>query len=87
MSEELDDPQVLKRLTKRLALSALGGVTAGLAGGTMALAIYRPVVRGLALEFFTGWGAFLWLELGALISAVIGFSVCWERLKSSNSSN
>jgi hypothetical protein len=82
VSEELDDPQVLRRLAKRLALSTLGGLAAAAAGTAIALAIYRPVVGALSLEFFKGWGAFLWLELGALISAVIGFTICWRRLKS-----
>jgi hypothetical protein len=50
VSEELDDPQVLKRLAKRLALSTLGGLAAGLAGTAIALAIYRPVVAGLGLD-------------------------------------
>jgi hypothetical protein len=81
MSEELDDPQVLKRLLKRLALSTLAGLATALVGAAIAFAIYPLVVGGLGLEFFTGWGAFLWLELAALISGVIGFSICWSRLK------
>jgi ABC-type sugar transport system substrate-binding protein len=80
MSEELDDPRVLKRLAKRLGWSTIAGLAAALAGAAFAAAIYFPIVGSLKLVFFTGFGAFLWLELGALIFGLIGFTWTWKRL-------
>jgi hypothetical protein len=79
MGDELDDPQVLKGLSKRLLVSALPGLAAALLGSVLAFAIHPLVVDGLSLKFFTGWGAFLWTELGALAFGVIGFAIAWKR--------
>jgi len=75
MSEELDNPRVLKRL----AWSILAGLLAAAVGAAVAMAAH-PLVVSLQVKFFTGWGAFLWIELGALIFAVIGFTWTWRRL-------
>ena len=75
MSEELDNPRVLKRL----AWSLLAALLAAAVGGALAMAVH-PLVVSLHIKFFTGWGAFLWIELGALICAVIGFTWTWKRL-------
>ncbi|HEY1527027.1 MAG TPA: hypothetical protein VGH51_12385 [Candidatus Angelobacter sp.] len=76
MSEELDNPRVLRRL----AWSLLAAMLAAAVGTTLAMAIH-PLVVSLHVKFFTGWGAFLWIELGALICAVVGFTWTWRRLK------
>jgi hypothetical protein len=69
MSEELDNPRVLRRL----AWSLLAAMLAAAVGATLAMAIH-PLVVSLHVKFFTGWGAFLWIELGALVCAVVGFT-------------
>jgi len=75
MSEELDNPRVLKRL----AWSIPAGLLAAAAGAALAMAIH-PLLVSLHIKFFTGCGAFLWIELGALIFAVVGFTWMWKRL-------
>jgi hypothetical protein len=75
MREELDNPRVLKRL----AWSILAAVLGASVGGAMAIAVY-PLVTSLHVKFFTGWGAFLWIELGALICAIVGFTWAWKKL-------
>jgi len=75
MSEELDNPRVFRRL----AWSLLAAVLAAAAGAALAMAIH-PLVVSLHIKFFTGWGAFLWIELGALIFAIIGFTWTWKRV-------
>jgi hypothetical protein len=75
MSKELDNPAVLKRLT----WSLLAALLAAPVGGALAMAVH-PLVASLHVKFFTGWGAFLWIELGALIFGVIGFTWTWKRL-------
>jgi hypothetical protein len=76
MSDELDDPRVLKRF----AISILVGLASALAGALLTFAV-RPIVDLVGLTVFTGWGAFLWIELGAIISGSIGFVLCWKRIK------
>lgn len=75
MGEELDNPRVLKRL----AWSGLAALLAAAVGGAVAMAVY-PLVVSRNVKLFTGGGAFLWIELGALICAVIGFTWTWRRL-------
>jgi len=75
MSEELDNPRVLRRL----AWSLLAAGLAAAAGAALAMAVH-PLVGSLHIKFFTGWGAFLWIELGALIFAIIGFTWTWRRV-------
>jgi hypothetical protein len=62
MSEELDNPRILKRL----AWSLLSALLAAAVGAALAMAGH-PLVISLQVKFFTDWGAFLWIELGALI--------------------
>lgn len=76
MSEELDNPRVLKRL----AWSGLAALLGAGVGAGMAMAVH-PLVASLHVEFVTGWGAFLWIELGALIFGVIGFTWTWRRVR------
>ena len=76
MSEELDNPRVLKRL----AWSSLAALVAAVSGGALAMAMH-PLVVSLNVKLFRGWGGFLWIELGALIFGVIGFTWTWNRLK------
>jgi hypothetical protein len=75
MSQELDNPRVLKRL----AWSILAALLAAGLGGTLAMTVY-PLVVSLHLKFFIEWGAFLWIELGALICAMVGFMWTWRKL-------
>ncbi|MGB9119014.1 MAG: hypothetical protein WCE73_00195 [Candidatus Angelobacter sp.] len=75
MSEELDNPRALKRL----AWSILAGLLAAAAGAALAMALH-PLVVSLHVKFFTGWGAFLWIELGALIFVVDRFRWTWRRV-------
>jgi hypothetical protein len=76
MSEELNDPRVLKRL----AWSILAALLAAFVGGAVAMAVH-PLVVSLHIDFFTGWGAFLWIELGALVFGVAGFTWTWKGLR------
>ncbi len=76
MKEELDDPRVLKPL----AWSILAAVLGASVGGAVAMAVY-PLVTSFHVHFFTGWGAFLWIELGALICAIVGFTLTWKKLR------
>lgn len=75
MNEELDNPRVLKRL----AWSLLAALLAAAVGAALAMAVH-PLVVSVHIGIFMGWGAFLWIELGALICAVIGFTWAWRRL-------
>jgi hypothetical protein len=75
MKEELDNPRVLRRL----AWSLLAALMAGTVGAALAMAVH-PLVVSLQVGFFTGWGAFLWIELGGLICAIVGFTWTWKRL-------
>ena len=75
MSEELDNPRVLRRL----AWSLLAAVLAAAVGAALAMAVYT-LVASLHIDIFLRWGAFLWVELCALICAVIGFTWTWRRL-------
>jgi hypothetical protein len=80
MSKELDDPQALKRQTKRLLLSALTGFAAALAGGALGIAVLVLANR-LKLEFLTRWVSFLWVQLCGLIFGIVGFWFMWKRRK------
>jgi hypothetical protein len=80
MSEELDDPQILKRQAKRLALSALAGFAATLVGGALGIAAL-VITNRLKLEFLSGWVGLLWVQLCGLIFGVIGFWFMWKRRK------
>jgi hypothetical protein len=75
MSEELDNPRVLKKL----AWALLAAMLSTAAGAALAMAVH-PLVVSIHIKFFTDWGAFLWIELGALIFAVIGFMWTWKRV-------
>ena len=75
MNRELDDPRVLRRL----AWSLVTALLAAAVGGALAM-VMHPLVISLHVDFFIGWGAFLWIELVALIFAVIGFTWTWKRL-------
>ena len=80
MREELDDPEVLKRQAKRLALSALTGFAAALVGGALGIAVL-VIANRFKLEFLTGWVSFLWVQLCGLIFGVVGFLLMWKRRK------
>jgi hypothetical protein len=80
MSEELDDPQVLKRQGKRLALSALAGFAAALVGGALGIAVLVLANR-LKLGWLTGWVSLLWVQLCGLIFGIVGFWFMWKRRK------
>ncbi len=78
MSEELDDPQVLKRHAKKLALSALAGFAAAVVGGAFGIAVV-VIANHLKLELLTGWVSFLWVQLCGLIFGIVGFWFVWKR--------
>ena len=80
MREELDDPQVLKRQTKRLLLSALAGFAAALVGGALGIAVL-VIANRLKLGWLTGWVSFLWVQLCGLIFGIVGFWFMWKRRK------
>jgi hypothetical protein len=75
MNRELDNPRVLRRL----AWSLVTALLAAAVGGALAM-VMHPLVISLHVDFFIGWGAFFWIELVALIFAVIGFTWTWKRL-------
>jgi hypothetical protein len=80
MNEELDDPQILNRQAKRLALSALTGFAAALVGGALGIAAL-VIANRYKLEVFAGWVGFLWVQLCGLIFGVGGFWFMWKRRK------
>jgi len=75
MKEELDNPRVLRRI----AWSILAAMLAACVGGAVAMAVHPLVVR-FRVDFFMGWGAFLWIELGALVFGIAGFIWTWKKL-------
>jgi hypothetical protein len=86
MSKELDDPQALKRQTKRLLLSALAGFAAALVGGTSGIAVLVLANRLklgwlISLGSHGGWVSFLWVQLCGLIFGIAGFWFMWKRRK------
>jgi hypothetical protein len=76
-SSELDTCPLLRRLL----LSVSVGLGSALIGALLAF-LTHPLVRALGIKVFTGWGAFLWLELGALFFGIAGFIYCWKRTES-----
>jgi hypothetical protein len=75
---ELDDAAVLKRLAKQFAISIFIGLISALVGALFAFITY-PLIRYIEPTVFTSpWGGFLWVELGAAIAGLIGFTVCWR---------
>jgi len=66
-------------MARTLLAATLAAVLAAAVGAALAMALH-PLVVSLHVKFFTGWGAFLWIELGSLIFAVVGFTWTWKRV-------
>jgi uncharacterized membrane protein YfcA len=73
MSVELDNSKVLARLLARLAVALLIGIVAAVVGVVFAMLIV-PL-------FITGWEAFFWVELSALVLGAAGACFGWRWLK------
>lgn len=80
MSEELDDPCVLKPLAKQFAISIFISLISALIGALFALITY-PLISSLDPTVFTfPWGGFLWVEFCAALAGIIGFTICWRKI-------
>jgi hypothetical protein len=80
MSQEVDDPRIIRQFLMRLTLSFLVALPSAFVGAVLAF-LTLPIVDWLGLTFFQGWGAFLWVELGALILGTTGYLLCWRRMR------